>query len=345
MSNHLTWLRERRAWLLVGVAMLALLFPTSVRAAEDNGFNIQVSPSPLVITLTPGKRQTATITVRNLSTHPETLVPQLSGFSIGANSEKIDLKSEVPYGLDRWVSFKQSTLTIAPGGSQPLDVIYNTPTDVGFSYALAITLNQTGQKSVTQGAALKGSVTVFNLINIDRNDAKRQLSIEKFASNRSRYEYLPASFAITLKNAGNIIDQPQGNIFIQRSFDDAKPLATIPVNPASRYILPDTTRTLTAEWNDGFPHYVSKDGQSKLSWQWNKLGSLRIGKYIAKIVIIYNDGQRDVPVTQSTSFWVIPWKLILGTLVIGGLVVTGLIAWIRLVVKGTSKVRKYAHRK
>ncbi|MBA3757574.1 hypothetical protein H0X09_01800, partial [Candidatus Saccharibacteria bacterium] len=37
---------------------------------------------------------------------------------------------------------------------------------------------------------------------------------------------------------------------------------------------------------------------------------LRFGHYTADLVLVYNDGQRDVPVTASVSFWVVPWRLL-----------------------------------
>lgn len=351
MTNHKRWLRKYGAWLPVTAAMLALLLPAASQAADSggSGFNIQVSPSPLAVRLNPGERQTATITVRNLSNHSETLVPGLSGFAMGKDGEKIDLKSEVPLGLDQWIKFKQQTLTVAPGGSQPLEIIYDTPSNVGFSYALAITLNQADTKTESQGATLKASVAVFNLININRPDAKRELEIQSFKSDKSSYEYLPAGFTLSVRNNGNVIDQPTGNLFIQRSFDDAEPIATIPINQASSYILPGTSRNLNTNWEDGFPRHVTTQTggveTTKLSWNWKELNSLRMGKYVAKVVLVYNDGHRDIPLIASVSFWVIPWKLILVTLVVGGLVVTGLVAWVRILLKGTSRVRKYARRK
>ena len=344
-------MREGGAWLLVTVAMLTLLLPLAALAAENDGdgFNIQVSPSPLVVSLNPGERRTAIITVRNLSSHTETLTPQLNGFTIGADSEKIDLKSDVPLGLSKWISFTQKTLTIPAGDSQPLQVVYDTPRNVGFSYALAITLNQADKKTEASGATLKGSVAIFNLININRSDAKRELKIIDFKSDRGNYEYLPANFTLSVKNNGNVIDQPSGNIFVQRSFDDEEPITIIPVNQANAYILPDTTRKLSSEWQDGFPYYATSttDGKTatKLTWNWSDLSSLRIGKYVAKVVLVYNDGQRDIPLTASTTFWIIPWKLIIVGLVVGALVVSGLVAWTKLVMKGTKKVRGYARRK
>jgi hypothetical protein len=83
----------------------------------------------------------------------------------------------------------------------------------------------------------------------------------------------------------------------------------------------------------------------RLSWDWKQLGSLRMGKYVAKVVIVYNDGQRDIPIVTSYTFWVIPWRLIFFTVLIGGMLVTGLVVWGRMIFKGTKQVRKYASRK
>jgi hypothetical protein len=343
--NHREWLRRSVVWLPVLAAILVTCCPGSTQAASD-GFNIQVSPSPLVVQLTPGHAQTASVTVRNLSNHSETLLPRLNGFTLDPKNEKIDLTPSVPLGLGEWVSFKQSSLTIAPGGSQLLDVVFNTPDNVGFSYSLAITLTPADKLTANSGANYEASVAIFNLININRPDAKRELSIESFTADKSRYEYLPANFNLVVKNRGNVIDQPAGTIFIQREFGDNEPIASIPLNAANRYILPDTSRTLSSEWADGFPRYVT-DGASKpkLEREWRNVGKLRIGKYTAKAVLTYNDGTRDIPLIASTTFWVLPWKLLGVSFVIGLLILTGLIAWVRLVLKGTKKVRTYAKRR
>jgi hypothetical protein len=348
MSNHRGWLRKFGVWLPLAAILIAL-FPLAARAADsgNDGFNIQVSPSPLSVTLKPGQRHTAVLTVRNLSNHSETLTPRLNGFTIDDQSEKIELTDDVPLGLGQWISFKQARLDLAAGASKQLEIMYDTPSDVGFSYALAITLHPAERQPERQGTTYEAQVAVFNLINIDRPGAKRELSVQEFKSEKARYEFLPANFSLTLKNEGNVIDQPVGNLFIQREFNDSDPIATIPINQANSYILPDVSRTFTSSWKEGFPHYepaTDGSGKMRLSWNWRNMGNLRMGKYVAKVVLVYNDGQRDVPVIASTTFWVIPWKLILATLVIGGLVVTGLVAWIRLILKGTNKVRKYAHR-
>ena len=351
-SNHTqTWLRNTiRAWLLGVTAILLACLPLVHTSATGSDFNLQVSPSPLVVSLTPGQTQTATLTVRNFSTHSETLQPGLSGLQVDANTQKVTLVPAIPADMSSWLHFSPSSLTVAPGANAQLTVSFATPQNVGFSYSVGITLTSTAatQQSST-GAAIKPEVVVFCLININRPDAKSQLSIENFAGDKSRYSFLPASFTVRIKNGGNVINQPAGTIFIQRSFNDAKPIATLPLNGAGGYVLPGTSRSFTSTWSTGFPQYsTGADGKRHLSWNWKRVSDLRIGRYVAKAVLVYNDGHQDVPVVASFTFWVIPWWLLTLAVLVVVVLIMGLIAWGWLLFKGTKKVKGYAahaHRK
>jgi hypothetical protein len=157
---------------------------------------------------------------------------------------------------------------------------------------------------------------VFTLINVDKPGAVRKLEVSDFKASQAIYEYLPAKFSVTFRNVGNTIVQPYGNVFIQRSANDTQPTVTLPVNDKGGYLLPETPRTLAMQWDQGFPVFkstVSADGKENndLVWDWSKLTDFRIGPYTAKLVAIYNDGQRDVPIERVVTFWVIPWRTIL----------------------------------
>jgi hypothetical protein len=350
-SNHTTWLRKLRVGLL-GVAVVLVsssLYVLPTHAQDEGDFNIQVAPSPLAVTLTPGKAQTATITIRNFSSHSETLRPELNGFKIDPSSKKIELTTSAPADIAEWVSFKQPTITLAAGASQPLEISYNTPANVGFSYAFAVVLHRANEPGATTGERLKAAVAVFNLVNINRPDAKRELAIDSFTSDKGHYEFLPAQFTLTISNKGNVIDQPAGNIFIQRTFNDSKPIATLPINREAGYILPATTRAFSSSWQDGFPVYATTVTNGKtsvhLTWDWKRFSGLRFGHYVAKAVLVYNDGHRDVPLVASTSFWVIPWRIVFAVLALLVIVVMGILGWGKLIMQGTKKVRKYARRR
>ncbi|HSW99220.1 MAG TPA: hypothetical protein VLF71_05270 [Candidatus Saccharimonadales bacterium] len=328
-------------------AILLACVPRVAAHAAGNDFTIQVSPSPLVVSLTPGQTQTNTVTIRNFSNHPETLEPSLSGINISRDSEKVSLTSTLPADISQWLHFSQPGITVPAGGTSQLTLTFATPTNVGFSYAVAVNLTSTRTTQSSSGAGIKPQVVVFCLININRSDAKSALSLDNFSSSKSRYAFLPADFSLHITNSGNTISQPSGNIFIQRSFGDSKPVATIPINPSGRYVLPGTARAFAASWGSGFPYYAAgKDGKRHLVWDWKHLSDFRIGKYVARAVVTYDNGSQDVPLTASLTFWVIPWWLVTLLALLVVIVVTGLLGWGWLIFKGTKKVRGYAqHRK
>lgn len=331
--------------MLSAAALLLLLAAPHAHAAADTDFTIQVSPSPLTATLTPGHLQAAALTVRNLSTHTETLTAGLKGFAMNPRDQSITLNDDLPGDIAAWVSFDHPTLTLGAGQSQQLTVQFATPTDVGFSYAFAISLNRVGgDNTLAQpGTHIKASVAVFCLANINRSDATAGLAITGLTTNKPHYSFLPAQFSLTVKNTGNVISQPTGSIFIQRAYNSTTPITTLALNSNHSYILPGQSRTLTTQWTDGFPVYVTKTADGKtsvhLSWSWKHLNQFRVGRYVAKAVLVYNNGSSDVPVVSSVSFWVMPWWLLVCCLVLLVVLVMGLIGWGRLIFKGTSKVK------
>jgi hypothetical protein len=345
MPTNRKWLRSfTKVWPLgVAAILIACCIPLAQANAADGDFNIQVSPSPLVVNLTPGQTQTATLTVRNFSTHSETLTASLRGVDVDSATEKVSLNDILPAGMERWVHFSPGQLTVEPGKTAQLTVTFNTPGNVGFSYSVAIALTSAHTTKTKTGAAIRPQVDVFTLININRSDAKSKVDFVSLTSDKSRYAFLPANFSLKLKNNGNIISQPSGTVFIQRSFNDTKPIATLPVNKQGGYILPGTTRSFNTSWTTGFPVYVTEQGGKRhLKWDWKHLGDIRMGRYVAKAVLIYDNGQQDVPLITSHTFWVIPWWLILFVLLTVGVLVMGIVTWGRLIFAGTRKVRGYA---
>ena len=117
--------------------------------------------------------------------------------------------------------------------------------------------------------------------------------------------------------------QPYGNVYIQRGSKDTTPLAVLPLNDARSYVLPNTDKTVSIAWNDGWPVRKKDGDKTVVDWNDESTSHFRFGKYTAKVVAVYNDGSRDVPVVGETTFWVIPWKLLLGGLLVLLLAVFG----------------------
>ncbi len=303
-----------------------LFFSKNVVAASGE-FSLQVSPSPLVLTVKPGQTSVNELKIRNTGSQTEKLTIAPRSFTIdnGSGQVKFD-DNKVPPEIGDWVSFGEKNFTVQPGETYNQKVSIAVPQVAGFSYSFGLVITrQDAPPSVNGGQSLRPTVAIFALVNVDKPGATKTLALEDLTMSSQVYEYLPTTINVHLKNTGNTIVQPAGNIFIQRGENDTKPIDTLSVNPTEGYILPGSIRTLSVNWDNGFQVlHSSTDDNGKtsqsLTWNWNNLGNIRIGYYTAKLVAIYNDGQRDVPIVSEVGFWVIPWKLILGALLVIGLV-------------------------
>jgi hypothetical protein len=311
MKKILTWGGTALAFavVLVGVANIA----TSAQESEG-GFALQVSPSPLVTTIKPGETKTLELRIRNEGNKAEELQIQPREFDVDKNTGEIKLKDTKPAEISDWITFGNQTFIIQPDKWSTQKITIALPEQTGFSYSLALVVSRAnGEQGVESGAALSGSVAVFTLIKVDRPGATRKFEVTDLKATTGLYEYLPAEFDVTFFNSGNTIVQPTGNVFIQRGSNDGNPISVLPVNSARGYLLPNAPRTIRATWDAGFPAYkttTDADGQQKreLIWDWTKITDFRIGQYTAKVVAVYNDGQRDVPIQKEITFWVFPWR-------------------------------------
>lgn len=331
---------------VVVVAFSAIFFAGVTKAQDESEFALQVTPSPLVTTIKPGQSTTLELNIRNQGAHTEYLKIQPRDFTFDSKTQKISIDDTKTPPMGRWISFSDPTFAVAAGQTMTEKVSVSLPKEAGFSYSFALVISREGKPSNDkEGQHLKGSLALFTLINVDRPGATRKLELGKISTSKNIYEYLPAEIDIELKNTGNSIFQPFGNVFIQRGQDDKNPTGTLPLNTNNAYILPGTTRVMKVEWTEGFQVekvVAQDDGSTKkdVKWDWNNLSHLRIGRYTAKVVAVYNDGQRDIPLEGSVSFWVLPWKLLLGVLVVILLIAVGLWSIASRLVHNTKKMRR-----
>jgi hypothetical protein len=299
---------------LVGLGFLPHMI---AHAAGEGNFSLQVTPSPLIATVKPGVASDIELKIRNTSTAAEELRIQPRAFKFDERTGSVTLDEKTAPEIAPWISFSAPTFTVGPGEWYTQKVHIDLPKESGFSYAFALQITRKDAPvTPTGGRQFNGSVAVFSLINVDRPGATKKMDLVSFKTTQGLYEYLPSTFDIRLKNTGNTIIQPYGNLYVQRDSSSDKPITTLPVNQSQAYLLPGYERTLKASWTDGFPVYrTGSDATGKqattLSWNLDKLSHFRFGRYTAKVVAVYNDGTRDVPVVGEVTFWVIPWRAIL----------------------------------
>jgi hypothetical protein len=338
---------NKRALLLLA-AIPALFFNApSVLAAVP--VNLEISPLPILLNTNPGTTAGADLRVRNVAAEPVTLKASIKTFQAEGNDGHIVFHDPAPAeDFVKWVSFSKNDFIAPPGEWQTVHMSVAVPKDAAFGYYFAVQFAPEDKASPTPGAAnVKGAVAIFVLLNADSPGAKRSLQISSFTADHRSYEFLPAGFTVQLHNNGNVHVAPHGNIFIKHG---NKQIASLQVNSAGGYVLPASNRIYTAAWSDGFPVYVpslgadskplkDKDGKPKmhLSWDLSRLPKLRFGHYTADLLLVYNDGQRDVPLNASVSFWVVPWRIMAVLFIV--LVLMGIGSW-SIFKKGTKVIKR-----
>jgi hypothetical protein len=305
------------AFILVGA-----LLPSAVHAqVPTDGINLQISPLPIELNTQPGTNTGADLRVRNVGPKTEKLQVRLLAVSEDNNGE-VHLSN--PTATDewaKWVSFDRQTFDAPSNQWQTIKMKINVPKSAAFGYYFAVEYLRATDVAPQPGKAVThGAVATFILLNADTAGAKREAQVVTFSADKKSYEFLPASFTVKVKSTGNVHVAPYGNIFISKG---GKQVGSVNVNASKGNILPNGSRFFDANWSDGFPVYQVKtgpDGQplldkkgnpkKSLKWDFSHANRLRFGHYTAHLVMVYDNGQRDVPMEATVSFWVIPWRLI-----------------------------------
>jgi hypothetical protein len=294
--------------------------------AQEEPLNITTSPVFFDFTVDPGDTINDRIRVYNNNSTPATLTVSLR--SLGpdeAGNMVIKDQNDADDPAIQWVKVEK-TITAKPREWTNIPFTVAIPKDAAFGYSFAIAMRQDPTKAEgTTPAKLSGESAVPILLTVNKDGATAKAEVVEFRPENTVNEYLPVTFTTKVKNAGNIRIRPRGNIFI-RDFRDQE-IATLEVNENFGTIIPNTNRVFTNSWGDGFAvrEPVMEDGQvkvdangkpvTKLVLHWDKLTQVRMGLYKAYLILVYNDGIRDIPVEVSTTFWVIPYTFLIVVLV------------------------------
>jgi hypothetical protein len=283
-----------------------------------------VSPVFFDLTGDPGTTITTKVRIRNNTNSP---IPIKLGVEkiVGDQNGNITLKDNNDQTLS-WITFPESSLVAKPLEWTDVPFSIDIPKDAAYGYYWTITFKQDESNPLTKnGVNLTGAAAVPILLNVKKAGATTQGKLTSFTTNASFYEYLPVKFSTRFQNTGNVHIRPKGNIFIKDWLGNQ--VGILNVNDADGAILPDATRAFEADWSDSFISVETKmqDGQPKLdkngkpeqtlNIQWSKILDLRIGRYTASEILVLSTPTKDIPYQAETSFFVFPWKIIIGLIV------------------------------
>lgn len=310
---------------------LVVIFSSRTLAQESN-YDVTVSPVFFDLTTNPGGTVSDRIRVRNNTSSPIPVKVEVKRLTGDENGELTFNEDNSDNSLD-WINFQDTTVTLAPLEFTNIPFTIEVPEDAAYGYYYAINLTQAESGTDSTGAAISGAAAIPVLLNVRKDGAKAELKLNEFEVESFINDTLPVNFNVKLENTGNVHVRPRGNIFISGMGKDN--ITSIDINPNGAAIIPNTVRTFPASWTAGFlvKEQVIEDGQPKidsdgrpvmkLKINWNKVTEMRLGKYTANLIVVYDDGTRDVPIESSKSFWVIPWKALIVAIIAVVILVLG----------------------
>lgn len=289
------------------------------------GISVTLSPVFLSLATDPGESVSSQFRVTNNNDFPEYF--QISLVKIEANQDGTspiisDVNPEDEFS--NWITYTPSKFMLNPNQGQNIKVTISPPEDasLGYYYGLVVgRLSDTQEQELTEpGTAISASAAISILLNVNSPNAKREIQILDFTTDSLFYEYLPATFNVQVENTGNVHVVPFGNIFIDSMLNDE--IAVLSANEGFGNVLPGIKRVFSITWDDGFAVRVPKEENGVIlrddkgntvyetKFDFSKTDKFRFGRYTANLLMVYDNGERDVPIEATVSFWVIPWKIL-----------------------------------
>jgi hypothetical protein len=313
--------------IFVVISASFILLGNAIASAQTTGSNYDVTVSPVFFDLTtdPATTLNEKIKIRNNTSSSIPIKLQVNKLTGDINGN-LTIKYDKTDTSLTWIKFDNETVVLKPLEWTEIPFKIEIPKEAAYGYYLTISFTQDNTSPLTRsGTTITGAAAVPILLDVRKPGAKADGRLVEFSTTNFINEYLPTNFTVKIQNTGNIHIKPHGNIFI--SSGTKKNIAILDINAGLGSILPQSARTFQASWLNGFaviePVVIS--GQPKLDrsgkpethlvLNWNKLTDFRIGKYDANILLVFDNGVRDVPLEAKLSFWIIPYKLIIGMII------------------------------
>ena len=332
---------------IASITLLTLLaaiviFSIKTNAQSAGGLDITVSPPVIELNVKPGDKIKEKFRIRNnLSQSVNLSVSTLKLVANSTNGEPVPANPGPDDEFISWVTFDSPNFNALPKEWIDVSFTIEIPQSAAFGYYYVFRIaEKSDQQFKGVGAEVKGEILIPTLLNVKKEGVKTEAQVLEFKTNSFISEYLPVEFTARIANKGNVHIRPRGNIFIRGT--NQKEIGILEINPTQISVLPDGTRSFSASWNDGFlvKEPVMEDNKVKVDAKgnpithivvnWNKFTSFRFGPYTASLLMVFDDGKRDVTLEGSTKFWIIPY----GPLILIGISLIALFIIVKFVLKG-----------
>ena len=217
--------------------------------------------------------------------------------------------------LAEWIGVSDEEIVIPAEQTVSIPFTITVPADAtpgGHFAAILIgtrPFNESGGQAQVETSQVVSSLVFLSVA----GDIVESGSVREFTTQKAVYEQADVEFSVRFKNTGNVHLQPQGEIEIFNMWGQSRGAVAVNKNSQFGNVLPDSIRNYLFQWDR----------------EWSIVD---IGRNTAVVTLAYGDAVRQFT-SETTSFWIIPWKLLFVVLAGLGLFL-GLLIWgVRLYVR------------
>ncbi len=285
---------------LLGVIMFVPANAQVSTANADQG--ITVSPPSVELNAAKGNTYSININVLNPTASDLGYTSSVDDFGAPTDesgSARILKDSKLPdsASIKSWVTeIPQFTLKSHKSKNITIQITIPDNAEPGGHYGV-INFSGVAPEMENTGVALTASAGVLTLIRVDGTITEKADLASFYTSKTQKggqssfFENGPIWFVTRIENEGNIHVKPIGNVEIRDMFGGL--VANLPVNEDKSNVLPSSIRRFD---------------EVKLNKEW------LFGRYTANLTLGY--GTTGQAITNTITFWVIPYKIILTLLLI-----------------------------
>jgi hypothetical protein len=270
----------------VGLVIILVAGTALVVKAQQDTIQLAISPQVLDTQVNRGDVVTNDFRLTNGSDDTITINAIPKNFTPQGEDGAIDLtQDDTSYSLAKWISVEPKQVQIPANKTQDFKVTINVPDNAepGSRFG-SVVFATVPPESEGSGAVVSQEIAPVILVTV-AGDLVESAEIADFYSVKNIWSNEPeAVLQARIKNNGNVHFQPTGSVVIKDTFGNE----VTKVSLEQKNVLPDSIRKIDAKWPiDGF----------------------KIGRYSAELTVVYGD--KDEIITSKTTFYIIPYQIIL----------------------------------
>jgi hypothetical protein len=298
---------------IVGALFLLVCFLVVAPSASA----LTISPVKVEVTGEPGQTLRGELELLNEQTELKTFFSSFENFEPSGDTGSPKFVGSGS-GLATWLQ-AQSSVIVATGETVKVPYSITIPADAepGGYFAAIFWGEQDPSAQAAGEVAIGGKLGVLILLRVS-GDIVEEAGISEFGiSEAANIQVgLPISFSYRFSNSGGDRVVPLGDISIKNMI--GMKTASIPANQNEGSVLPNSARKFQAIWGEA----TGSTTRGFLDSARSQLANFHFGFYKAELSVVYGATNQSA----SDSFWfvIMPWQLLIISLLLLGLCVLGL---------------------